>query len=61
MLIADLLGLDVARDARHGHQLGVGRARGVEQRQAVVDAGVDVEDEGRPLGHAGCYRRVGRA
>ena len=47
----DLAGVDVARDAGRGDELGVGRGGGVEQREAVVDAGVDVEDERHPVGH----------
>ena len=48
----DLAGLDVARHAGHRHQLGLGRRRRVQEREAVVDPGVDVEDQrdGR-LGH----------
>ena len=46
----DLARLDVARQARHRDQLGFRRRRGVEQREAVVDAGVDVEDDGDPSG-----------
>ena len=48
----DLLRVDVARHARGGDQVRVGRGRGVEQREAVVDAGVDVQDEGEGGGHA---------
>ena len=48
----DLAGVDVARDAGHGDEVGVGRRGGVEQREAVVDAGVDIEDEGEGGGHA---------
>ncbi len=48
---ADLLGIDVARDAGHGDQLGVGRRGRVEQGEAVVDAGVDIEDQGNRRGH----------
>ena len=48
----DLGGVDVARDAGHRDELGVGRRGDVEQGEAVVDAGVDVEDERGPFGHA---------
>ena len=41
----DLAGVDVAADAGHGDELGLGRGAGVEQRERVVDAGVDVEDQ----------------
>ena len=37
--------VDVAGHAGDGHELRLGRGAGVEQRQAVVDAGVDVEDD----------------
>ncbi len=47
----DLRRVDVARHAGRGDELGVGRGGRVEEREAVVDPGVDVEDEGRPLGH----------
>ena len=50
---ADLAGVDVARHAGRGDDLGVGRSGGVEQGEAVVDAGVDVEDERRALGGVG--------
>ena len=52
MLIADLAGVDVARHAGHRDELGVGRRGGVQQREAVVDAGVDIEDQGEGGGHA---------
>ena len=42
----DLLRVDVAGHARHRDQVGVGGGGGVEQREAVVDAGVDIEDQG---------------
>ena len=47
----DLLRIDVARDAGRRHELHVGRARRVQEREAVVDPGVDVEDERGPVGH----------
>ena len=43
----DLAGVDVARDAGHRDELGLGRGGRVEEREAVVDPGVDVEDERR--------------
>ena len=46
VLIADLASGDVARDAGRGDDLGVGRSGRVEEREAVVDARVDVEDQG---------------
>ena len=33
-------------------RVGIGRGGSVEQREAVVDAGVDIEDEGEGRGHA---------
>ena len=49
----DLAGIGVARDARHRHELGVrGRDR-VQEGEAVVDPRIDIEDEGRRLGHRG--------
>ena len=47
----DLARLDVARHARHRDEVRLGRGDGVQQRQAVVDAGVDVEDDGGGPGH----------
>ena len=41
----DLAGVDVAADAGDRDQLGLGRGGRVEQGEAVVDPGVDVEDE----------------
>ena len=41
----DLAGGDVARHAGRGDDLGVGRGGGVEEGEAVVDAGVDVDDQ----------------
>ena len=43
------------------HQLGVGRAGGVEQGEAVVDAGVDVEDQGGPSAVIGVDATGGRS
>ena len=45
-VLGDLAGVHVPADARHGDELGLGRAAGVEQGEAVVDPGVDVEQEG---------------
>ena len=61
MLIPTCSGVDVARDAGHRDELGVGRGGGVEQGEAVVDAGVDVEDEGGPFGHRPDASRAHRA
>ena len=47
----DLGAVDVAGDARRGDDLGLRRRGGVEQREAVVDAGVDIEDERGAVGH----------
>ena len=48
----DLPRIDVARDAGDRDEVGIGRAGRVEQGEAVVDAGVDVEDQRRPaFGH----------
>ena len=46
-VLGDLPRVDVAADAGDGDQVCLGRRRRVEQREAVVDAGVDVEDQGR--------------
>ena len=60
----DLASVDVARHARHRDELGIRRAGDVEQGEAVVDPGVDVEDERGPVGHgpmlASRVRRVRR-
>ena len=50
-VLDDLPRLDVARAARHGEQLGLWCGTGVQQGEAVVDAGVDVEQEGHTGGH----------
>jgi len=47
----DLARVDVARDARHREQLRLRRGAGVQEREAVIDARVDVEHEGK----AGCH------
>ena len=38
--------VDVAADAGHGNELRLGRRGDVQDRERVVDAGVDVEDQG---------------
>ena len=50
----DLARVDVAGDAGHREELGLGRGGGVEEREAVVDAGVDVEDQRDALGQPRC-------
>ena len=42
---ADLARVDVARDAGDGPDVGLGRGAGVQQREAVVDAGVAVDEQ----------------
>ena len=49
-VLGDLARVDVAGDAGHGDELGVGRGAGVEQGQAVVDAGVAVDEQGSGAG-----------
>ena len=46
-----LAGVDVAGDAGRRDELHLGGRAGVEEGEAVVDAGVDVEDQRDPLGH----------
>ena len=53
VLIPTWRGVDVARHAGRRDDLGVGRGGGVEERQAVVDAGVDIDDERGPVGSSG--------
>ena len=52
VLIADLPRIDVARDAGRGDHVGVRRCGGIQEGEAVVDPGVDVEDERASFGHA---------
>jgi hypothetical protein len=49
----DLASLDVARHTRDRRDVRLGRPERIEEREAVVDAGVDVEQErdGGALGH----------
>ena len=42
----DLSGVDIAADARDGDQLGLGARNRIQQRERVVDAGVDIDDQG---------------
>jgi hypothetical protein len=44
-VLGDLDRVDIARHAGDGDDLSFGRGAGVEEREAVVDPGVDVEDE----------------
>ncbi len=44
----------VAGAARHGDEVGLGARTRVQQRERVVDAGVDVEDERDPLLDRSC-------
>src|SRR3990170_3708062 len=50
--------VDVARHAGGGHELHLRRGARVEEGQGIVDAGVDVEDDGVALGHARGSRRT---
>ena len=45
--------IDVAVDGRNADQLGARAGAGVEQRESVVDAGVDVDDQRRRAGGHG--------
>jgi hypothetical protein len=47
----DLVDLDVAADTRDREQLGVVAGGRVQDREAVVDAGVHVEEQRRAGGH----------
>ena len=49
----DLPRVDVAGDAGDRDQLGLGRGGGVEERERIVDAGIDIEDQRDAVGHAG--------
>ena len=55
VLIATCRASMLPDDAGRGDEVGVGRGDGVEEGEAVVDPGVDVEDEGvRPVITARC-------
>ena len=50
-VLGNLAGRDVAGDAGDREQVRLVRGAGIEERQGVVDAGVDVEDQGDALSH----------
>ena len=47
----DLARVDVARDARDGDEVHLRRGHRVQEGKAVIDPGVDIEDEALPFGH----------
>ena len=56
----DVLGADVAGQAGHGEDLGLGARAGVEEREAVVDAGVAVDEQRDARGRIGHARMLAR-